>query len=236
MASTCDETAMSLSPTDITAIADGIVVDLAGQPSRTVPSRRTLRRRVSARLQTATGGEIIAVATLLIGRAPRWFACEIVGESRPALDALDIAAVEALGAGMASWDEVDGFAVPVSGAAWLRGQVSDDDIRRWASSPDPWWRRAALVSTVTLNSKSRGGRGDTTRTLEIAAALVDDREDMVVKAMSWALRTLVPWDAAAVRRFVADHDGRVAARVVRETRTKLETGRKNRKPSQLASS
>lgn len=220
---------MSLSETDIATTADAIVADLAALPSRTVPARRLLRRQVSTSLKTANGADIIAVAITLIGRAPRWFACEIVGESRAALSALDITAVEALGSGVASWDEVDGFGVPVSGAAWLRGRISDGDIRRWAASPDLWWRRAALVSTVTLNSKSRGGRGDAARTLQIAAMLVDDREDMVVKALSWALRTLAPWDAAAVRGFLADYKGRVAARVVRETRTKLETGRKNRK-------
>jgi 3-methyladenine DNA glycosylase AlkD len=52
---------------------------------------------------------------------------------------------------------------------------------------------------------------------------------MVVKAMSWALRTLVPWDPTAVEDFVSRHENRLAARIKREVRTKLRTGRKNTK-------
>jgi 3-methyladenine DNA glycosylase AlkD len=88
-------------------------------------------------------------------------------------------------------------------------------------------RRAALVATVVLTIKAHGGTGDTKRTLAIAKALIDDREDMVVKAMSWALRCLADWDRAAVEAFLAEHEERLAARVKRETRTKLRTGKKN---------
>ena len=31
---------------------------------------------------------------------------------------------------------------------WLRGQVPDALMLKWAGSSDRWWRRAALVSTV----------------------------------------------------------------------------------------
>ena len=48
--------------------------------------------------------------------------------------------------------------------------------------------------------------------------------DMVVKALSWALRELVFRDPGAVRDFLDGHD--VARRVRREVITKLETGRK----------
>jgi 3-methyladenine DNA glycosylase AlkD len=54
---------------------------------------------------------------------------------------------------------------------------------------------------------------------------VNDRDDMVVKAMSWALRELTKSDRAAVERFLASHD--VAARVRREVMNKLKTGLKN---------
>ena len=121
---------------------------------------------------------------------------------------------------------VDTFGRFVSGMAWQRGLIPDEAVERWAGSPDRWWRRAALVSTVPLNLRAAGGRGDTERTLRICRLLVADRDDMVVKAMSWALRQLVEWDAAAVRRFLEEEP--VAARVRREVTTKLETGRKNR--------
>jgi 3-methyladenine DNA glycosylase AlkD len=49
---------------------------------------------------------------------------------------------------------------------------------------------------------------------------VDDRHDMVVKALSWALRAAAPWDAAAVDGFLARHP--VAPRVRREVRRVLD--------------
>ncbi len=220
---------MVLTQAEISQAADRIAAELAALPSHTVPSQRTARRRESALLRRVDGADVVALSVALVGRVPRWFACELVGEHAGALAALEIGSVEALGRGLASWYDTDGLGILVSGAAWLRGRISDDDVRRWAASEDLWWRRTALVSTVVLNTKSRAGQGDTARTLDIAARLVDDREDMVVKAMSWALRSLVPWDPAAVRGFLAEYEGRVAARAGRETRTKLETGRKNRR-------
>ncbi len=142
---------------------------------------------------------------------------------------LDAAEVETLGRGIDSWWSVDAFARIISGPAWREGLLQDSVIRRWAESDDRWWRRAALVSTVALNDRSRGGTGDTVRTLDICARLAADRDDMVIKAMSWALRELVPWDPDATRRFIADHEDTLAARAKREVRSKLETGLKNPK-------
>jgi 3-methyladenine DNA glycosylase AlkD len=127
---------------------------------------------------------------------------------------------------MDGWGEVDAFGCIVAGPAWRLGRVPDAAIQGWAASPDRWWRRAALVSTVPLNLRSRGGTGDTGRTLDICGRLVDDHDDMVVKALSWALRALAPWDPAAVDDFLEANDTRLAARVRREVRTKLATSRK----------
>ena len=91
------------------------------------------------------------------------------------------------------------------------------------------YHEAAVVCTVALNSKARGGQGDTSRTLMICRRLVEDRDDMVVKAMSWALRELAKRDPAAVRGFLAEHETALAPRVKREVRNKLETGLKNPK-------
>jgi 3-methyladenine DNA glycosylase AlkD len=97
---------------------------------------------------------------------------------------------------------------------------------RWARSRDRWRRRLALVATVPLNSTARGGTGDTARTLMVCGALVDDRDDMVVKALSWALRELSKRDREAVEDFLRRETARLAPRVRREVRSKLETGRK----------
>ena len=201
--------------------------------NRGVPRIRAVRRRLSARIKSANGHDVVAIGAAIAAspvmkaQRARWVGWELINKHSDALSTLDLASVEALGAGNSTWDEVDGYAIYISGAAWLRGRIRDADVRRWTQSSDLWRRRAALVSTVVLNSKTHGGRGDTRRTLDIAKRLVDDREDMVVKAMSWALRALVPWDRTAVVEFLVTHESRLAARVKRETRTKLRTGRKN---------
>jgi 3-methyladenine DNA glycosylase AlkD len=140
---------------------------------------------------------------------------------------LDEKQLEQFGSGIASWEDVDTFACYLAGPAWRQHQVADTVIQRWAHSADRWWRRAALVSTVPLNNKARGGSGDTDRTLQICSLLLSDRDDMVVKAMSWALRELSRRDPQAVRNFLMEHEGVLAARVVREVRNKLSTGLKN---------
>jgi 3-methyladenine DNA glycosylase AlkD len=63
---------------------------------------------------------------------------------------------------------------------------------------------------------------------------VADRDDMVVMAMSRALRELAKRDPGAARHFVAAHRDALAARVVREVGNKLTTGLKNpRGPSPM---
>jgi 3-methyladenine DNA glycosylase AlkD len=57
--------------------------------------------------------------------------------------------------------------------------------------------------------------------------LAGDREPMVAKALSWALRTLIPVDREAVVSFLQAHDHELPALVKREVRTKLATGKKN---------
>jgi 3-methyladenine DNA glycosylase AlkD len=121
---------------------------------------------------------------------------------------------------------VDCFALYIAGPSWRRGQINDGVIREWAVSADRWWRRAALVSTVALNTKARGGTGDSSRALAVCSLLIADRDDMVVKAMSWALRALAERDAVTVRGFVDERRSALAARVVREVEHKLATGLK----------
>jgi 3-methyladenine DNA glycosylase AlkD len=132
-----------------------------------------------------------------------------------------------LGRGIQSWGEVDTFAGYVAGPAWREHRIPDALIQRWARSRDRWWRRAALVSTVPLNRRSSGGTGDAPRTLKICRMLVRDRDDMVVKALSWALRDLSKRDRRSVELFLKRFREVLPARVNREVRNKLRTGLKN---------
>lgn len=134
--------------------------------------------------------------------------------------------VKPLGERMDSWGMVDAFAA-LAGPAWRTGQISDTRVLRWTRSPNRWWRRAALVCTVFLNRKAQGGTGDTSKTLMICEALASDRDDMVAKGLSWALRDLSKRDPSSVKEFVQIHETVLPARVKREVRNKLTTGLKN---------
>ncbi len=125
---------------------------------------------------------------------------------------------------------VDCFSCSVSGPVWREGQLSDKEVLSWARSKNLWWRRTALVSTVPLNMRSRGGRGDSGRTLMICRELVHDSEPMVAKGLSWALRALIAVDRKGVQGFLEEHRGRLPSLVKREVRTKLETGKKKLMP------
>ena len=130
----------------------------------------------------------------------RQAAYEIPARHKPAFAALSTSEVERLGKGIDNWASVDSFSSLISGPAWHEGRVTDAAVTKWARSPDRWWRRAAVVSTVPLNQKSKGGTGDTPRTLLICKLVAADRNDMVAKGLSWALRELAERDPQAVGR------------------------------------
>lgn len=193
---------------------------------------RAMRRDFSRRLRTAEAGTVLGVAGRLLktpktGR--RFVAYELIHHHPAALASLDAKLLARLGQGIASWGAVDCFAVYLSGPAWRERLVKDSLIHGWARSRDRWLRRAALVSTVPLNSKSRGGAGDVRRTFGVCRLLERDRDPMVVKALSWALRELAKRDAGAVRKYVASRKDVLPALVLREVKNKLDTGVKNPK-------
>ena len=196
---------------------------------KSVPSARVLRRKWSKQLDDLPGRLILAVAKELstFGAWERWMAYEIIADHQGARGDLRSSDVVDLGRGIHSWGEVDSFACYVSGPAWRERKVSDHVIRSWAQSPNRWWRRAALVSTVPLNNHARGGTGDTVRTLMICRMLVHDRDDMVIKALSWALRELSKRDRRSVELFLRKYQRVLSPRVIREVHNKLETGLKN---------
>jgi 3-methyladenine DNA glycosylase AlkD len=217
--------ASTMRPSAVGPLADDIDREIGALSELTVAPIRAIRERYSTVLREHPAADVLTVAMALRDRR-RWVAYELVYHHADALAALDVTSVEDLGTGMQGWEEVDAFGRYVSGPAWQRRLIADEVVHRWAASPDLWWRRAALVSTVPLNLRAAGGTGDAPRTLDICTRLVDDRDDMVVKALSWALRALVVWDRDAVARFLAENDARVAARVRREVTTMLRTGRK----------
>lgn len=153
----------------------------------------------------------------------KWVAYEIVRFHPGAFDTVGVAEIEDFAARIASWYATDAFGTILSGPLWARGRLPGTLIDEWSRSGNRWLRRSALVTTVGRNAQ----RPDPERTFAVCLRLAADRDDMVVKAVSWALRYLSQKDRPAVTAFMAEHGDRFAARVRREVANKLATGRKN---------
>ncbi len=195
------------------------------------PDVRRITAGLSRRVRGASVVEIKALAAALANGGTfegRKVGYQLLDKHRKVLAKLDLDEILALGEGIDNWASVDTFAALIAGSAWKRGRIGDDVVHGWLRSSDRWWRRAGVVCTIALNQKARGGDGDPERTLAVCEQVVDDHDDMVVKALSWALRELAKREPAQVVAFMREHDSALHARVKREVRNKLETGLKNR--------
>lgn len=188
------------------------------------------RARALIREHAGDGAKLGGLALRLSAEGEEQLAFEVFRGCKQAVLGLTRAQIEGLLPVLHDWQSTDCFACFVSGVAWREGTLSDAAILKWTVSNNLWVRRAALASTIPLNLKARGAtapKGEAARTLAVCERLIDDREDMVVKALSWALRELARKDKAAVQSFLNRHKARLAARVIRETTNKLTTGLKN---------
>jgi len=82
-----------------------------------------------------------------------------------------------------NWDLVD------ASAEFILGEYLLDRPRmiliELAESDNLWWRRAAVLSSFAFIK-----HGDASTTLELAALLLNDREDLMHKAVGWMLREI----------------------------------------------
>ncbi|MEY9706431.1 DNA alkylation repair protein [Bradyrhizobium diazoefficiens] len=194
------------------------------------PDIRAVAADVFAKAKDLPAPDIVALAKAMLALKTfetRQVAYELLGLHRAALRSLARDDLELLGRGIDNWTAVDVFAGQVAGPAWRAGQISDADVARWARSKDRWWRRCALVCTTALNQAARGGKGDAQRTLKLCKMLAGDHDDMISKALSWALRELIPHDPAAVQAFINENEGELRPHITREVCSKLSTGRKS---------
>lgn len=110
------------------------------------------------------------------------------------------------------WDHVDVVAIHLIGPLQRLGRPAlDATLRGWATDPDRWRRRTAIIHQV--------GAGDALdRQLLVDAVLPNlaDRDFFVRKAIGWALRQHARVDPAWVRAFVAEHEDRMSGLSRRE--------------------
>ncbi len=136
--------------------------------------------------------------------------------------------------GVENWGLGDLLATEVLGR-WL---LADPEARlthleALIGDPDVWSRRLALVATVPLN-RARTGRARPDLTFALVERVKAEREPMIRKAISWALRELAKAEPERVASYIEANRGRLAALVVREVENKLRTGLKSGKERSVA--
>jgi 3-methyladenine DNA glycosylase AlkD len=195
----------------------------------TVPNIRPIVKDLSQHFQKSPPEEVIRFAKQLNSTRileAQQIAIEVLDRHKKAQKSLTMNEIKEFGEGIDNWVSTDYFAGLLAGPAWRDGRIPDNVIHDWATSDDKWWRRAAIVSTVALNQKARGGSGDAGRTLRVCEIVAGDEDEIVAKGLSWALRELAKRDAAPVIEFLDKHESKLPKRVLREVRTKIDTGRK----------
>lgn len=215
-------------------ISKAICNDIERIASPNVPAVRQLRRHYARqlRLRNANDNSILEL-TRDLANCQLWthrlIAFELISQYPKAFQRLKSTDIECWSVGLSDWGGVDLFGCTIVGQAWRAGIINDKLVAKWAKSPDRWLRRLSLVATVPLNNQTRGGIGDSIRTFKVCEMHVDDRDDMVVKALSWALRELAKRDPDSVKLFLKQNRNRLAPRVCREVSNKFKTGLKNPK-------
>lgn len=152
---------------------------------------------------------------------------EYLGKNNKLLTELTSKDLKQLNRNLDNWATVDIFGVYIHGKVWRMGILSDSELLKLAKHENFWQRRLAVVSTISLNQKSNGGIGDPERTLLICKVVVEDYHDLIVKALSWALRELSKREPEIVKSFIDKYQDILHRRVLREVNNKLLFGKKN---------
>jgi 3-methyladenine DNA glycosylase AlkD len=106
----------------------------------------------------------------------------------------------------------------VSGAIALRDPRSWPAIDRWATDPDFWVRRSALLS---LLPGIRAGRPELPRFTRYAEPMLAEREFFIRKAIGWVLREISRRDPDWVARWTQDHLAEMSGVTFREAVRRL---------------
>jgi 3-methyladenine DNA glycosylase AlkD len=99
-----------------------------------------------------------------------------------------------------NWDLVDLSAPNILGAHLVDRDDRRRLLSRLAGSENVWERRIAIVATHRFIRN-----GDFSDTLKIAEMLLQDRHDLIHKAVGWMLREVGKRDVAAEEEFIEKH-------------------------------
>lgn len=103
-----------------------------------------------------------------------------------------------------NWDLVDASADAILGE-WLRRRGDHGPLAELAAAPDLWTRRVGIVGTFAFLR-----HGEPAPVLQVAPLVVDDRRDLIQKAVGWMLREMGKRiDERLLTDFLAVHAARM---------------------------
>jgi 3-methyladenine DNA glycosylase AlkD len=120
-----------------------------------------------------------------------------------------------------NWDLVDCSAAQIVGRHLAgRGRFP---LTRMARSPHLWTRRVAVIATAY---EIREGRFDDI--LYLAPRLLEDKEDLIHKAVGWMLRSVGDRDQSVLERFLDTYATRMPRTMLRYAIEKLSPAKRKR--------
>jgi 3-methyladenine DNA glycosylase AlkD len=111
----------------------------------------------------------------------------------------------------ANWATTDAICGLLIGPLLLKHPSQCDGLRTWTRHRNMWVRRASIVGLI--QSARRGESLDTV--YEIAAQLHGDREDLIQKAVGWALREAGKTDMPRLERYLRAGGARIPRTTLR---------------------
>jgi len=109
-----------------------------------------------------------------------------------------------------NWDLVDLSCFRLMGDYLIRFPQERTILYRFIKSENMWERRIAMVSTIAFIRK-----GEFKDTLQLAALLLNDKEDLMHKAGGWMLRELGKRDEAVLCDFLDQHGTKIPRTMLR---------------------
>lgn len=97
-----------------------------------------------------------------------------------------------------NWDLIDGTADKIIGP-WLLNRPKEL-LYQYARSPNLWERRIAIITTFHFIKQKQYAE-----TLKLAEMLLQDKHDLIHKAVGWMLREVGKRDEPALKAFLAKH-------------------------------
>lgn len=194
------------------------------------PKVREIERRIYGLVKKAwSASEAVRFADMMIRRKQleaKAVGILLLSRHSRSFDETLLAAVRGwLAAGYCSnWATTDLLSTAVLAGLLKRHPRLLEDFKRWTASESLWVRRAAAVSLTPL--ARRGEHLDTA--YGVASALLDDREDLIHKAVGWLLRECGKADARRLESFLLENGPRIPRTALRYAVERFAPARRRR--------